>query len=355
MSEKIKVGIWGLGRAGLITHVSELQQYPQQFEIRAGMDIDPERNRIFSEKTGAPAYDSEEAFLQAADVDLISIATRSQDHVSHCERALSTGKFVFLEKPIALTRADGARLLELDKQYPGKLFLRHNRRFEAPFNNIKGIIASGKLGQVAEIKLCRHSYFRRSDWQTLLSCGGGQLNNWGPHIIDHALQFLDYKVQDMWSDLKCIAAIGDAEDHVKIVFKGESGLVVDLEISGGAALPQNDYTVFGTRGALTCRGHEIHLKYIDPDQVFKQNTAIDGNPPLEGGFTSGYADLETVNWVEEKITACPAAPDDLHRIWYALYAAIREGVQYPITVEQGVAVVNVIDAVRAANPAFAQH
>ncbi|MGE9292944.1 MAG: Gfo/Idh/MocA family protein, partial [Puniceicoccales bacterium] len=187
MSEKIKVGIWGLGRAGLITHVSELQQYPQQFEIRAGMDIDPERNRIFSEKTGAPAYDSEEAFLQAPDVDLISIATRSQDHVSHCERALSTGKFVFLEKPIALTRADGARLLELDKQYPGKLFLRHNRRFEAPFNNIKGIIASGKLGQVVEIKLCRHSYFRRSDWQTLLSCGGGQLNNWGPHIIDHAL------------------------------------------------------------------------------------------------------------------------------------------------------------------------
>ncbi|MGE9292407.1 MAG: Gfo/Idh/MocA family protein, partial [Puniceicoccales bacterium] len=179
--------------------------------------------------------------------------------------------------------------------------------------------------------------------------------NWGPHIIDHALQFLDYKVQHIWSDLKCIAAIGDAEDHVKIVFKGESGLVVDLEISGGAALPQNDYTVFGTRGALTCRGHEIHLKYIDPDQVFKQNTAIEGNPPLEGGFTSGYADLETVNGVEEKITACPAAPDDLHRIWYALYAAIREGVQYPITVEQGVAVVNVIDDVRAANPAFAQH
>ena len=45
----------------------------------------------------------------------------------------------------------------------------------------------------------------------LIDCGGGQLNNWGPHIIDHALQFLDYKVAEVWSDLKRVAAVGDAE------------------------------------------------------------------------------------------------------------------------------------------------
>lgn len=346
MSAKIKVGIWGLGRAGLNMHAAELKKYPDMYEIHSGMDTDAERNRIFAEETGARTFEDENAFLNDPQVDLISIATRSPDHVEHCRRALEAGKYVFLEKPISTSYAGALRLLELDGQYPGKLYFRHNRRFEAPFNHIKEIIASGILGEVYEIKLCRHSFHRRSDWQTIIDCGGGQLNNWGPHIIDHSLQFLDYKVESIWSDLKRVAAVGDAEDHLKIVFKGQSGRVVDMEISGGAALPQNEYTIFGTRGALTCQGDKIRLKYVDPTQVFCKTKAFAGNPPLEGGFTNGYADLEAIRWVEEEIAVAPSVPTDTHSIWVALYQAIREGVPYPVTIEQGVAVAKVIDEVK---------
>ena len=151
MSDKIKVGIWGLGRAGINMHSTELQKYPEMYEIHSGMDKEAERNKIFAEKTGAKTYDNENDFLNDPEVDMISIATRSPDHVAHCERALAAGKYVFLEKPIAITYADGLKLLELDKKYPGKLYLRHNRRFEAPFNHIQEIIASGILGDVYEI------------------------------------------------------------------------------------------------------------------------------------------------------------------------------------------------------------
>lgn len=346
MSEKIKVGIWGLGRAGLNMHAAELQGYPGMYVVHSGMDVDAGRNRIFAEKTGAKTFDNAEAFLSDPDVDLISIATRSPDHVAHTEQALAAGKYVFLEKPIATSYAGALRLQELDKQYPGKLYFRQNRRFEAPFNHIKEIIASDILGEVYEIKLCRHSFHRRSDWQTIIECGGGQLNNWGPHIIDHSLQFLDYKVKEMWSDLKKIAAVGNAEDHLKIVFKGESGRVVDMEISGGAALPQNEYTIFGTRGALTCNGNTIRLKYAEPDQVFHQIEAFAGNPPLEGGFSNGYADLEEVRWIEEEIEVNPSTPTDTHSIWVALYRAIREGVPFPVTTAQAVAVAKVIEEVK---------
>jgi predicted dehydrogenase len=346
MSDKIKVGIWGLGRAGLNMHSTELEKYTDMYEIYSGMDTDPERNKIFAEKTGAKTYDNEADFLNDPEVDMISVATRSLDHVAHCEKALAAGKYVFLEKPIAVTYADGLKLIELVKKYPGKLYLRHNRRFEAPFNHIREIIASGILGKVYEIKLCRHSFQRRSDWQTIIECGGGQLNNWGPHIIDHALQFLDYKVKEVWSDLKKIAAVGDAEDHLKIVFKGEDGTVVDLEISGGAALPQNEYTIFGTRGALTCNGNDIKLRYIDPEQNFKKIDAYPGNPPLSGGFSNGYADLEEIRWIEKEIKVAPSVPVEMHAIWPAMYKAIKKGEKFPVSIEEGVAVVKVIEDVK---------
>ena len=346
MSGKIKVGIWGLGRAGQKMHALELRKYPEMYEIHSGMDIDPERNRLFAENTGAKTYDNAEDLLNDPDVDMISIATRSLDHVAHCEKALATGKYVFLEKPIAVTYADGLKLLDLAQKYPGKLYLRHNRRFEAPFNKIREIIASGVLGKVYEIKLCRHSYSRRNDWQTIIECGGGQLNNWGPHIIDHALQFLNYKVKELWSDLKKIAAVGNAEDHLKIVLKGEDETIVDLEISGGAALPQNEYTVFGARGALTCNGNKVKLKYLDPDQIFQQTSANPGNPPLEGGVAAGYADLEQPRWIENEIDVDPDATTDTHHIWPAMYKAIREGASFPVSIEEGVAVVKVIEDVK---------
>ena len=346
MSDKIKVGIWGLGRAGINMHTTELQKYSDMYEIVAGMDTDAEHRKIFAEKSGAKAYDNEKEFLNDPNIEMISVATRSPDHVAHCERALAAGKYVFQEKPIATTYADALKLIELAKKYPGKLYLRHNRRFEAPFNHIREIIASGILGDVYEIKLCRHSFQRRSDWQTIIECGGGQLNNWGPHIIDHALQFLDYRVKEIWSDLKKIAAVGNAEDHLKIVLKGESGMVVDLEISGGAALPQNEYTIFGTRGALTCNGNDIKLKYADPEQVFQKIEAFPGNPPLEGGFSNGYADLEAIRWIEKEIEVNPSIPTDTHSIWPAMYKAIKEGVEFPVSIEEGVAVVKVIEDVK---------
>jgi scyllo-inositol 2-dehydrogenase (NADP+) len=246
--------------------------------------------------------------------------------------------------------ADALRLVDLDRTYPGRLYLRHNRRFEAPFNHIREIMASGILGTVYEIKLSRHGFKRRSDWQTIIECGGGQLNNWGPHILDHALQFLDYDVKEVWSDLKRIAAVGNAEDHLKIVLKGGSGLVVDLEISGGAALPQNEYTIFGTRGALTCNGDLITLKYTDPKQVFRDTEAFAGNPPLEGGIANAYADLEAIQWIEENIKVNPSVPTEMDLIWVAMYRAIREGVAYPISVAEGVAVIKIIEDVKRNTP-----
>lgn len=338
----IKVGLAGIGRAGWYMHCAELDKRADKFTIVAACDIVPDRRARMAERYGCRTVASISELVRDDEVELVSIATRSPEHVPHAMLALRAGKHVFLEKPIALNMAEAQQLREAAAKSRGKLYFRHNRRFEPAFTHINEIIRSGILGDVFEVKLRRNGYQRRSDWQTLLACGGGQLNNWGPHIVDHALQLLGAPVADQWSDLKCIAALGNAEDHLKIVLRGTNGRVVDMEISGGAALPEPEYIIFGKRGALICQGDDITLKYLQPGYTPPAERASPDTPALEYAFGKGGE----LPWVQETIKVQPSVPCDMDDIWDHLYATLREGKAFPITTEQAMEVVRVIESAK---------
>jgi scyllo-inositol 2-dehydrogenase (NADP+) len=338
----IKVGLAGIGRAGWYMHCDELDKRKDKFTIAAACDIEPDRRARMAARYGCRTYADIREMALDPDVELMSIAVRSPEHVPYAILALQAGKHVFLEKPIALNTAGALQLRDAAATARGRLFFRHNRRFEPAFTHINEIIASGILGEVFEVKLRRNGYQRRSDWQTLMACGGGQLNNWGPHIVDHALQLLGAPVADQWSDLKCVAALGDAEDHLKIVLRGTNGRVVDMEISGGAALPEPEYIIFGNRGALICNGDDITLKYLQPDFTAPEEKSSPDTPPLEYSFGAGGE----LPWVEQTIKVQPSVPCDMDDIWDHLYAALREGKPYPITTAQALEVVRVIEVAK---------
>jgi scyllo-inositol 2-dehydrogenase (NADP+) len=341
--EPIRTAIAGIGRAGWNMHCPELDKRRDKFIIVAACDTDADRRRRMAERYGCRTYDDIAELVTDPEVELVSIATRSPDHVAHALLALDAGKIVFLEKPIAMNYAEALHLRDhAARAARGRLYFRHNRRFEPAFMHIRELLASGLLGEVYEIKLRRNGYQRRADWQTLMACGGGQLNNWGPHIIDHALQFLDAPLADLWSDLKRIAAVGDAEDHLKIVLRGTNGRVVDMEISGGAALSEPEYTLFGDRGALICDGDDITLRYLPRDYALPEEHASAELPGLE--YTSGKGG--ELPWVHETIKVHPSVPTEMDDIWDHLYAAIREGRPFPITMAQALEVIRVIELAR---------
>ena len=346
--EKIKVGVLGLGRAGYRMHFPELERFPELFEIVAGCDNDPERRANVAEShPKVKLYDNAADFVKDPDVELVTVATRTPLHVEHSVLALDAGKYVFNEKPIAVDYESALKLREADKRHPGKLFIRHNRRFEPAFEHIMSIIHSGKLGYVYEIKLRRNSYDWRADWQTLQSCGGGQLLNWGPHIVDHAMRFLESPVKDVWSDLKLVAARGDAEDHVRIILRGENDRVVDLEISGGCSLHEPVYVVNGTLGTLISDNElRLHLKYINPAAPKPTFQATGANPPVRGGFGGGVKP----EWIEDDIQTAPATGDDTWKCWKYLYESIRNGAKFPVTLDEALENMRVIDMVKKGTP-----
>ncbi len=343
--QPVNVGIVGIGRAGWAMQTCELDERKSMFRIVAACDVKKDRRTRMAERYGCNTYRRIEDLVKDPDVELVSIATRSPDHVPHALLALRAGKSVFVEKPIAVTYAEARKLKPAAARAKGRLFIRYNRRFEAGFQHVREIMASGLLGKVHEIKLRRLSFQRRNDWQTLIKCGGGQLLNWGPHIIDHALQFLESPVAEVWSDLKRIAAVGDAEDHLKILLKGENGRVVDLEISGGAAIGEPEYLVCGSRGALTCNGQEIHLRYIDPRQKLARERAFSGTPAMGASFSS-VGRQEPIRWLDKTVPVKPKTKCTPADIWDHVYASMRDGKKFPITFDEALEVMRVVSRVK---------
>lgn len=355
----IGVGIIGVGRAGWGMQCKELASRQDRFAIVAGCDtFAPWRDRFQAAYPEAQTTEDLQEILANPAVELVSIATRTCDHCAHALAALAAGKHVVLEKPMCVTMAEARQLQAASANSTGSLFIRHNRRFEPGFKAIRSILDEGLLGCVREIKLSRVSYGRRNDWQTLLQYGGGQLGNWGSHVIDHALQFLDAPAKPLRSVsayLDRIAAVGDAEDHVKIVLEGHNGTVVDIEISGGAALPAPEYMIWGTRGALSCTGKNITLRYLDPAVPLPPRVPYEGVPggdfvlpdgslPLgERTIGSNFGEPETLQWMEEKREVPAEEPGS---IWDATYDAIVRGTAYPVRLEEAIAVMEIIDQAR---------
>jgi len=342
MGRAINIGIVGMGRAGAGMILRELEAHPKRFRLTAVCDIDPARCEEAVRRFGCRAFTDAANLFADADTELVAIATRTLDHFDHARDALRAGKHVFLEKPMCATLAEARSLKRIAARSEGGLFIRHSRRFDPDFEHVREIIESGILGEVYEAKLHRHSFARRDDWQTLRKHGGGQLMNWGPHLIDQSLIFLDAPLRSQWSDLKCVRAAGDADDFVRILMKGRNGRIVDVEINGGAAQAQPLFVVFGNRGSLQCDREQIQLKYLDPRKKLAPRKSSPGTPPL-----GQFGTPETLPWIEKTIPIRPAWKGRPSSIWVALFDAIRNGRDFPITMDQALAVMKVISDARA--------
>jgi scyllo-inositol 2-dehydrogenase (NADP+) len=349
----ITVGICGIGRFGR-EHCRYFSQNPQWYRIAAVCDLDEQRVRQLGEEYNAAGYTDFASFLADPSIELVIIATPSLLHASNAAQALAAGKIVLLEKPIGVIEKDYELLQQLVERYPGRLFFCHNHRFEPAFVNAQAIIATGVLGRINVVKLCKHHVFmRRNDWQMRLDCGGGQLSVWGPHLIDQGLQLLGSEVVGVHSYLRRILTPGDGDDHVKITLTGKDDTVVELEISNSAAIAGAYCTIYGDRGAMTYDQDQkkIHMRYLDPEFCWPQATA-DAGVPVRG---KPMAADQNLPWIEEVRAVEPDTNMWSHveiELVRHLYLALRKQVPFPITSAQALEVLRITNIVKQQNPQF---
>jgi len=338
-SKPLKAGVIGLGRAGWNIHVSRMRN-DARFQITAVSDLEAARCEEAREEFGCETFSDWKQLLKNADCELVVVASQSVDHGPHTIAALKSGRHVVVEKPMALSVSEATRMIKASETAGKKLFVHQNFRYHPDIRHIQEIIKSKVLGRVFEIRIRQFSFARRNDWQTLQKFGGGNLNNTCPHFIDAALLLLDSPVKTLFTDLQLTTDVGDADDHAKIILKGENGRVIDLEISTSCAWGEPKWTLLGTNGTLRSDGETSEIKYFDPKKLkpLKVNEA----PPSARQYGSG----EVLPWQEETRPSVADVPSDFYD---NVFAVIRKDIKMDISPESVREVIRVIETAHRQN------
>ena len=144
-SERTRVGILGCGNISR----AYLQRLPTfgTIDVVACADLVPERARAQAETFGVPRSCSPEELLSAPDIDIVVNLTIPAAHVEVATAALSSGKSVYGEKPLALDRNEAHGLLDLAQRTGLRIGSAPDTFLGAGLQTCRALIDSGAIGE----------------------------------------------------------------------------------------------------------------------------------------------------------------------------------------------------------------
>jgi len=184
----VRVGLIGFGLAGQAFHAPVIRGVK-------GMEL-----ACILERGGAKAKDrypnvrvarSLDDLLADKEIQLCVIATPNDSHFELANACLLAGRDVVVDKPFAPTYRESEELVRLARERGRLITVYQDRRWDGDFVTVKKLVASGKLGKIAEYE-CRYDRFRpepkANAWRERADQpGAGVLFDLGPHVIDQAL------------------------------------------------------------------------------------------------------------------------------------------------------------------------
>jgi predicted dehydrogenase len=224
------------------------------------------RARTYARRFGAvAAYGAYEDALRDPRVAGAIICTPHDRHLADARLALTAGRHVLIEKPIARTLEEADAMIAAAAQAGRVLMVAEQFHFMPAFRRIKGLLDGGALGDLREIHLAARGLHRRHGWRLATgSCGGGALIDGGIHYV-HNLRWWAGAVQRVFALRPPQTVLPmEGEDAISLLADLTGGAVGILSNSLAApGLPKFQWsTVTGTRA--TCfvdnRGRWLALR-----------------------------------------------------------------------------------------------
>jgi predicted dehydrogenase len=146
-----------------------------------------ERAQSFAEHHGiARATADWQTLVTDPDIDAVVIATPNSLHAPQALSALGAGKAVLVDKPMALTVAEGEAMVAAASAAGVELLVGHMWRYRDEVRALRARVAHGELGRIVRTHgYGVHAGWGPSGWFTdPLLAGGGALIDMGIHAID---------------------------------------------------------------------------------------------------------------------------------------------------------------------------
>ncbi|MEK8129255.1 Gfo/Idh/MocA family oxidoreductase [Paenibacillus filicis] len=262
---KIKVGIIGCGNiSGIYLKNGSLYE---SYEVTACADIDLPRAEAKALEHGIRAL-TVDGLLADPDIEIVINLTIPAVHATVCLQVLEAGKHVYVEKPLAVTREDGRRILELAESKGLRVGCAPDTFLGGGIQTCRQLIDEGAIGvpvAATGFMMSRGVEHWHPDPQFYYELGGGPMFDMGPYYLTALVALLgpirrvtgsariSFPQRTVSSQPKAGTVIDvKTPTHVAGVLDFAGGaiatLVTSFDIMGGTNLPNLE--IYGSAGSL---------------------------------------------------------------------------------------------------------
>lgn len=147
---------WGIIGCGAVTEVKSGPgfQKAEGSSLVAVMRRDRAKAEDYARRHGVPrAYDDADALICDPDVDAVYIATPPSSHLDLALRVAAAGKPCLVEKPMAMTHGECARMNEAFRAAGVPLYVAYYRRALPRFLEVRRQLEAGAIGPVTDVHI----------------------------------------------------------------------------------------------------------------------------------------------------------------------------------------------------------
>ncbi|MHC4251378.1 MAG: Gfo/Idh/MocA family protein [Planctomycetota bacterium] len=267
----VRIGIVGAGGIAQ-RHVEGLLQ-TDGAEVVAVADIERARAESTAAKCDArPAADMADILDL---VDAVYICTPPTLHAEQVAAAARAGKHIFCEKPIATTMADALAIARAVADGGVRMMMGFNMRFRPPLVKLKGIAASGELGEVITY------------WTTRVGPGTPGAGNWRitpglrcgmtiesvSHDIDLMRWICGEAVDVRGRVANSLTELDGYDDNMCAVMRLAGGGSAVFHVSWSSHVGMNSRGIVGTKGTARLEGRsmwglsKLTVRHADADSA----------------------------------------------------------------------------------------
>ncbi len=322
MSGPVKIALVGMGWWGQ-KMLAVLQAAPDDIHVVRAVEPNMASvEKLCVDRGVALSADYADA-LSDPEVEAVVLATPHSLHGEQIEAAVTAGKHIFCEKPLALTKAGAEKAVALCRDAGLVLGMGHERRWEPPVAELLARADSGELGRIHQIEAnFSHDKFLaldRDNWRLKADqAPAGGMTATGIHLLDLSVRLLGTaeSVLCICENLSSDLPQGDTvAAYVK--FKGGGTSYVSASLANPFI---SRFTVFGHKGWIDIRDRA----HVEAPDGWIVTEAMAGGP----------------------ITTCEIGPAEPVKDNLVAFArAVRGSETYPITADHLVNNIALLEAV----------